>query len=215
MIVGLTGSIGMGKSSVAHMLRELNVPVQDADRVVHDLYTSPEVVSLVGDRFPDVVRFSVVDRKALGRLVSENPDVLVWLESLVHPRVLLKQAAFLAQQEKAGIDFAVLEIPLLFETQDRDLFDLVVTVSAPGERQRERVLKREGMTPDKFEYLLYRQWSDEKKRVASDSVLENDGTREELDEKSEALALYLLEESGKMERQKAWPKWQAISAARS
>ena len=173
ILVGLTGSIGMGKSTTAAMFREAGVPVYDADAAVHDLYDEGgAAVGPVGEAFPGVVRDGKVDREALRQAVLGKPDELKRLNAIVHPLVGRDRATFFAQAEVQGADLVVLDIPLLFETGGDANVDAVVVVSAPPEMQRERVLARPGMTPARLEAILAQQLADAEKRARAHFVVD-------------------------------------------
>ena len=148
LVIGLTGSIGMGKSAAAQHFRNLGVPVCDADAEVHRLYEG-EAVPAIEAAFPSAVRAGKVDRALLAQEVAGSPEKLKQLESIVHPMVVTAELDFLREQERQGAKFAVLEIPLLFETDARSRVDVTVVVSAPEEVQRARVLARPGMSQAK------------------------------------------------------------------
>lgn len=149
LVVGLTGGIGMGKSSAAAHFRRHGVPVFDADAYVHQLYEG-EAVPLIERAFPGTTRDGRVDRGLLAAEVAGQPERLKALEAIVHPLVTQAEIDFLCDLEASGISMAVLEIPLLFETGAEDRVDVTVTVSAPAQVQRSRVLERDGMTAQKF-----------------------------------------------------------------
>ena len=175
IIIGLTGSIGMGKSTVAKMFAEEGAPAFDSDDSVHELYApGGGAVGPVGAAFPAVVRDGAIDRIALSAQVVDNSEALKRLEAIVHPLVRRAQTRFLAEQRDAGTDVVVLDIPLLFES-NAALVDKIVVVSAPADVQRERVLARPGMTPEKFESLLARQTPDAEKRARADFVIDTSG----------------------------------------
>jgi dephospho-CoA kinase len=162
-VLGLTGSIGMGKSVTAAMFRSHGVPVHDADASVHALYRGA-AAPLIAKAFPGVVIDGVVDRAALSREVLGRPECIEQLETIVHPLVRAERDRFLEAALAARVPVALLDIPLLFETGgDRDC-DAVVVVTAAPEVQRERVLSREGMTEDKFEAIRGKQMPDTEKR---------------------------------------------------
>ncbi|ASY64794.1 Dephospho-CoA kinase [Sinorhizobium sojae CCBAU 05684] len=171
IIVGLTGSIGMGKSTTAQMFRELGVPVNDADEVVHDLYRG-EAVAPVEAAFPGVARDGVIDRAELSRQLVARPDRLSELERIVHPLVRAREQEFIARHRAAGTPFVILDIPLLYETKAETRVDRVVVVSCDLETQRERVMKRPGMTAEKFAMILARQVPDSEKRARADYVID-------------------------------------------
>ncbi len=171
IILGLTGSIGMGKSTTAGLFREAGVPVQDADQVVAELYAvGGAAVGPVGEAFAGVVKDGAVDRAALSARVLHDPEALRRLEAIVHPLVRAGRERFLEVAKDA--DVVVFDVPLLLETGvDRDV-DAVVVVSAPEAVQRERVLGRPGMTETKFAQILGRQMPDAEKRARADFVID-------------------------------------------
>lgn len=171
IVVGLTGSIGMGKSTTAQMFREFGVPVNDADEVVHDLYRG-EAVALVEAAFPGTTTAGVVDRAALSRRLLAEPQRLPELEAIVHPLVRKKEQAFLAEHAATGAAFVVLDIPLLFETGAEKRVDRIAVVTCSADLQRERVLKRPGMTEEKFAMILARQVPDSEKRKRADYIID-------------------------------------------
>jgi dephospho-CoA kinase len=173
ILIGLTGSIGMGKSTTAAMFREAGVPVYDADAAVHDLYdTGGAAVGPVGEAFPSVVKDGKVDREALRQAVLGKPDDLKRLNSIVHPLVGRDRVGFFAQAEAGGAEMVVLDIPLLFETGGHASVDAVVVASAPAEMQRERVLARPGMTPERLDAILAQQMADAEKRARAHFVVD-------------------------------------------
>lgn len=169
--IGLTGSIGMGKSTTAGFFAEAGVPVNDADQVVHDLYRG-EAVPLLDKAFPGSVTNGVVDRSALSAILAQNPARFRELESIVHPLVQQREIRFLAEQKAAGHRLVLLDIPLLFESGAEKRVDVIVVVSCAPEIQRARVLARPGMTPEKFEMILARQLPDSEKRKRADFVVD-------------------------------------------
>ena len=171
IVAGLTGSIGMGKSTVAAYLRDQGIPVLDADKIVHDLYAG-EAVPLIEAVFPGTSRDGVIDRAALAAKVVASPDELKKLEAIIHPRVRAAEWGFLLEEHDGGSDIAVLEIPLLFETAPRTLFDAVIVVSAPSGIQRARLMARPGMTDEKLDALIARQFPDADKRAKADFVVD-------------------------------------------
>jgi dephospho-CoA kinase len=173
ILIGLTGSIGMGKSTTAAMFREAGVPVYDADAAVHDLYdTGGAAVGPVGDAFPGVVRDGKVDREALREAVLGKPDELKRLNAIVHPLVGRDRVGFFAQAQAGGADMVVLDIPLLFETGGHANVDAIVVASAPADMQRERVLARPGMTPERLDAILAQQLADAEKRARAHFVVD-------------------------------------------
>lgn len=171
IVLGLTGSIGMGKSTTARMFREAGVPVHDSDETVHRLYAG-KAAPLIEGRFPGVVRHGVVDRDKLAAAVLGRPDALRDLERIVHPLVRADADAFLERHRQADEKLALLDIPLLFETGGEGRVDRIVVVTAPADVQRERVLARPGMTEQKFEAILSRQVPDAEKRRRADFLID-------------------------------------------
>lgn len=169
--LGLTGSIGMGKSTTADLFRALGVPVHDADAAVHDLYGA-EGVAPVEAAFPGVAVDGRIDRTRLGARVLDDDAAMKRLEAIVHPLVRAREAAFLERARAEGARIAVLDIPLLYETGAEDRVDAVVVVSAPETVQRERVLARPGMTAEKFAAILSRQMPDSEKRRRADHIID-------------------------------------------
>jgi dephospho-CoA kinase len=172
LVIGLTGSIGMGKSAAAAHFRARGVAVCDADAEVHRLYEGEAVPAIAG-AFPGAVRDGKVDRALLAREIAGSPAKLKELEAIVHPMVVKAELEFLREQERRGAAFAVLEIPLLFETDALARVDVTLVVSAPEDVQRERVLARPGMNPEKLEALLRRQLSDAEKQARADFVVDS------------------------------------------
>lgn len=170
-VLGLTGSIGMGKSATAAMFRDEGVPVVDSDAIVHDLYAGPAAAG-VEALFPGVTAGGAVDRARLGARVLADGAAMKRLEALIHPMVRAAQEAALEQARMQGRPLAVLDIPLLYETGAEDRVDLVLVVTAPAEVQRARVLARPGMTPEKFEAILARQLPDAEKRARADFIID-------------------------------------------
>ncbi|HTV70157.1 MAG TPA: dephospho-CoA kinase [Rhizobiaceae bacterium] len=170
IVLGLTGSIGMGKSTTAKMFADEGVPVHDSDETVHRLY-SGKAAPLVEQAFPGTTENGVVDRAELSKLVLGNREAIARLEAIVHPLVRADADEFLARHRSAGAPLAILDIPLLFETGGRNRVDKVVVVTAPAEVQRERVLARPGMTEEKFEAILDKQVPDAEKRARADFVV--------------------------------------------
>ncbi len=179
--LGLTGSIGMGKSTTAKMFRDEGVPVWDADATVHKLYgVGGAAVGPVGDAYPSAIRDGAVDRNALKSLISQDPTVLKTLETIVHPLVAADRAEFFATTDAPLVVF---DIPLLFETGADSWLDSVLVVTAPADVQKDRVLSRGTMTEDQFAQILARQMPDAEKRERADHVIETltlDGTRQDV-----------------------------------
>ncbi len=173
LILGLTGSIGMGKSTTAAMFEAEGVPVYDSDAAVHALYAAGgAAVAPVEAAFPGVVVDGAIDRAKLSARVVGDPEALAKLEAIVHPLVGAHRVGFFEKAQAEGRDIVVLDIPLLFETGGQKSVDKVVVVSAPPDVQRARVLARPEMTPEKFEAILARQTPDAEKRARADFVID-------------------------------------------
>ncbi len=173
LLLGLTGSIGMGKSTTADMFRAEGAPVYDSDRLVHDIYNGPAAME-IERAFPGATAGGAVDRNRLASLVLGDAEAMKRLEAIVHPLVWEGRRRFLEEQARRGVKIAVLDIPLLFETGvDKDV-DAIVVVTAPKSLQRARVLSRANMTEEKFESILGRQTPDEEKRRRADFIVHTD-----------------------------------------
>lgn len=172
LTIGLTGSIGMGKSTTAEIFAKHGVAICDSDRIVHSLYQN-EAVPLVAQAFPGTVIDGKISREHLAAYLQQNPQGFRVLEALIHPLVHQKQAEFVQASQEAGYEFALLDIPLLFETGAENRVDVTVVVSADALIQRERVMARPGMTREKFEMIIDRQMPDYEKRVKADYVIDS------------------------------------------
>ena len=171
IIIGLTGSIGMGKSTAAGFFAAEGIPVNDADAVVHELY-SGEAVPLIEAAFPGSTKDGAVDRQALGAILQQNPAKFKELEAIVHPLVGRREREFVEHHRARGADLVVFDIPLLFESGGFKRVDEIVVVSCDPEIQRERVLARPNMTEEKFELIRSRQTPDAEKRAMADFVID-------------------------------------------
>jgi dephospho-CoA kinase len=171
LVLGLTGSVGMGKSTTAGFFKEAGVPVHDADAAVHRLYAG-EAVPLIEAAFPGTTEGGKVDRGKLAARVLDDPATLKKLEGIVHPLVHASEERFLTEAEARGEKVVVLDIPLLFETGAEERVDAIVVVSAPPDVQRARVLARPGMTAEKFEAIHKNQMPDAEKRRRADFVVD-------------------------------------------
>ncbi len=174
LVIGLTGSIGMGKSTAAGRFRETGIAVFDADDAVHQLYAGA-AVHVIEEAFPGTTQNGIVDRPRLLAALVAEPDGFKRLEAIVHPMVRDLEREFLRKEMDRGAQMAVLEIPLLFETGGDRLCDVTVVVSAPEDDQRERILARPGMTPAKLDEMLARQMPDAEKRARADFVVDTSG----------------------------------------
>ncbi|HET6183236.1 MAG TPA: dephospho-CoA kinase [Acetobacteraceae bacterium] len=172
-VIGLTGGIGMGKSTVAAAFRRARIPVFDADAVVHRLQgPGGRALPAIGRAFPGTVTAGVLDRAALRAAVLRDPAALKRLEAILHPMVRQEERTFLARARRAGHSLAVLDIPLLFETGGNRRVDVVVVVSAPPKVQEHRVRLRRKMTPREVAAVIARQTPDAEKRRRADVVIQ-------------------------------------------
>ena len=173
--LGLTGSIGMGKSTTARMFADLGHPVWDADAAVHRLYVAGGVaVAPVGKAFPEVLSSGAVDRAKLKMALAQDPAALARLEAIVHPLVAEDRAAFIADASRDAVPVVVLDIPLLYETGAEGQMDGVAVVSTDADTQMRRVLARPGMTEENFRMILARQMPDAEKRARADWIIPTD-----------------------------------------
>jgi len=190
-ILGLTGSIGMGKSATAKMFADEGVPVHDADAVVHRLYEG-EATPLIEAAFPGTTSGGTVDRTRLGQRVLGDKEAIARLEQIVHPLVTKAREQFLAEANRSGATVAVLDVPLLLETGGDKRCDAVVVVSAPADVQRARAFARPGMSEDKLAAILAKQMPDAEKRARADFVVDTsrgfDAARAQVREILEAVA---------------------------
>jgi dephospho-CoA kinase len=190
LIVGLTGSIGMGKTTIARHLAARGVPVIESDAIVHELY-SGKAAPLIEAEFPGTVAGGTVDRVKLSAALAQSADGFERLEAIVHPLVREAQWEFIRHKHEAGAHLCVLDIPLLFETGGDVLIDIVLLVSAPEHVQAERVLARPGMTAEKFAAISARQMPDAEKRARADHVIDTglplDETMRQVDKWLESL----------------------------
>ena len=173
IVLGLTGSIGTGKSTTAEMFRAFGVPVHDADATVHDLYRR-EAVAPVAAHFPEALADGVIDRKALSATLAAVPERFRELEAIIHPLVRARETAFLDAERQRGTPLVLLDIPLLYETGGEKRVDKVVVVTCGPQTQRQRVLARPGMTEEKFALILSRQMPDAEKRKRADFIVHTD-----------------------------------------
>src|SRR3990172_1313963 len=180
IVIGITGSIGMGKSTAADMLREMGIPVHDADAAVHALLApGGGGVSAVGNKFPEALKSDAsgipyIDRPALGRVVFSDRSKKKELEGILHPLVRADSARFIAEMKQQGRRIAALDVPLLFETGGEKRVDVVLCISASKELQQKRVLARPGMTLEKFNLVVAEQMPDAEKRRRASFVVETD-----------------------------------------
>jgi dephospho-CoA kinase len=175
LLVGLTGSIGMGKSETARLFAKLGIPVHDADAAVHRLYEpGGAAVTAIGLAFPACVARGRVDRHRLAAHLRKDRSAFARLEDIVHPLVAAEQRAFIDQAAASGADMVVLDVPLLFETGKQSDMDAIVVVSAPQDVQRARVLARAGMSEEALDHILARQVPDVDKRARAHFVVETD-----------------------------------------
>ncbi len=173
IILGLTGSIGMGKSTTAMLFKREGVPVFDSDAIVHDLYQNNEgLIKAISHIFPDAVCENKINRKILGDLIRAHPQDLQEIENIVHPAVAEVRKNWLEHEEKKRTPIVLFDIPLLFETGSENRVDKIVVVTTSSETQKMRVLERPGMTDAHFKHLLSRQTPDEEKRQRADFIID-------------------------------------------
>ncbi|PHS28092.1 MAG: dephospho-CoA kinase [Robiginitomaculum sp.] len=173
IILGLTGSIGMGKTTTAALFNEEGVPVFDVDAAVHRLYSEDiPLIKAIGTRFPKAIGGNTIDRTALGDLIREDKAALPALEAIVHPAVARARADWLEAKKEGGAKVVLFDIPLLFETGGEKMVDKVIVVSAPKAVQKQRVLSRPNMSEARFSHLLSCQMPDEKKRKCADFIID-------------------------------------------
>jgi dephospho-CoA kinase len=178
IIIGLTGGIGMGKSTVAAILRQFGLPVYHADKAVHDLLKKGgKAVKPAARLFPEALKKGAIDRNRLGHMVFGRPRKLRQLEKILHPLVRHAENEFLRRVRKLKKPAAVLEIPLLFETGGHKRCDFTLCVAAPAKVRAARVLRRKGMTAEKLKAILRRQMPDRRKRKLADYVVNTGGSR--------------------------------------
>lgn len=175
-IIGLTGGIGMGKSTTAKLFAAAGIPVWDADAAVHELYAGPgAAATAIAKLAPDAIAFDgSVDRGKLAAAIAQSPDLLKPLEAAIHPLVADHRERFLAAQRNAGADWVLCDIPLLFEADLAGTVDVVVVVTAPEDVRRKRVLARQGMTLKKYEAIVARQFPNDEKLARADYVVQTD-----------------------------------------
>ncbi|MGI8725429.1 MAG: dephospho-CoA kinase [Methyloceanibacter sp.] len=204
LVIGLTGSMGMGKSAAAAHFAARGVKVFDADACVHRLYAG-EAVAAIEAAFPGVAPQGHVDRRLLAEQVAGSPARLRQLEQIIHPLVVKAEIDFLRAEEAKGAKLAVLEIPLLFETDAQERVDVSIVVSAPEAMQRERVLARPGMTKEKFAGLQARQMPDAEKRARAAFIVDSGTGLEDMQAEIDKLIESLLDREGTvMQRLRHW-----------
>ncbi len=178
LIIGLTGSIAMGKSTAGNYLVQRGIPLFNADDVVHELYCD-EAVAPVGAVFPGAIEDNKINRTKLSELLISDPEKISQLEAIVHPMVIAKRVAFIEKHRLLGTQMIVVDIPLLFEKQLQDSVDVILLMTAPPDVQAERVMKRPGMTTQKFAMIRAHQMDDEQKRQLANFVIDTNGPFEE------------------------------------
>jgi dephospho-CoA kinase len=207
LIIGLTGSIAMGKSTVAKMLLENGIPMISADQIVHDLYED-EAVPILEKAFPGSTENNQVNREKLLSLLLKEDDGFKKLETLIHPLVRQKEWEFIKENKEKSSDLVAIEIPLLFETGAEKLMDVVLLASAPAEVQKQRVMARPGMTTEKFKTLLAKQMPDAEKRKKADFIVDTSCSLEETEEQLKEIIVSL-----KNKQPKAYATWLDIADA--
>ena len=197
MTIGLTGSIATGKSTTARMLSAQGVPVFDSDDAVHELYsTGGGAVAAIAELAPETVPNGYVDRGRLSDAVRKDAALLPRIEAIVHPLVRGAQERFRKAAASAGAPFAVLDVPLLFETGRQDEVDRIVLVTCPPDMQKQRALQRPGMTEDKLAFMLSRQIPDEHKRAEADFVVDTSGSLDDTARQIQAIVAILRQQAG-------------------
>ncbi len=197
LIIGLTGSIGMGKSTAAKRFRANGISVCDADAEVHKLYAGGgAAVTPIEAAFPGTTGVGGVDRQALGAVLLRDPSGFKRLEAIVHPLVHAAERDFLRAEAARGAGMVVLEIPLLFEGGGETRVDVTVVVSAPADVQRHRVLERRGMTSERLDQILARQMPDAVKRAKADFVVDTSGSISETEQKIDTIVASLKPRAG-------------------
>jgi len=184
MIVGLTGSIAMGKSEVSKILRKLDIPVFDADAAVHKIYKNGSAAKHLSKLCPEAIKGNTVDRQILSQNIAKNPELLKAISDIIHPLVHEAEREFIQNQSS---DIAFIDSPLILEGGRARDMDLIIVVSATPEIQKARALARSGMTEAKFEMIKSKQMPDNEKRLWADFVIENNGTLEQLENTTKAL----------------------------
>jgi dephospho-CoA kinase len=187
MIIGLTGSIAMGKSKVAKIFRDEGIPVFDSDAEVHKLYNSKEGADLIRPFVPAATEHNKVDRKIITELVLRDPNLLVKLEKNVHDEIARRRKQFISKQKSLGHTHLLIDTPLLFETGAEKEMDYVIVVSSTAENQESRALARPNMTPERLNMIRTKQMHDAEKRKRATYVIDNNGSLEELRIKTKTL----------------------------
>lgn len=207
LIIGLTGSIAMGKSAVAKMLLDNGIPMISADQIVHDLYED-EAVPILEKAFPGSTENNQVNREKLLSLLLKEDDGFKKLETLIHPLVRQKEWEFIKENKEKSSDLVAIEIPLLFETGAEKLMDVVLLASAPAEVQKQRVMARPGMTTEKFKTLLAKQMPDAEKRKKADFIVDTSCSLSETENQLKEIIVSL-----KNKQPKAYDLWLQIEDA--
>lgn len=196
-IIGLTGSIGTGKTTVALMLKDMGISVHDADATVHELLESDQAtIEQLKKHFPTVVHDQKVDRKILREIVLAEPEKMSFLENLLHPQVEASQRVFLNKHQKLQTPLVVLEVPLLFEKGYQRLCDQVIVVTCSHGTQQQRLSKRPNLTRSDIDAILSLQWASEKKAALADYVLDTTGPRAETQTQLETIIQHLKNQKG-------------------
>lgn len=207
LIIGLTGSIAMGKSTIAAMLEKNGIPMISADKIVHDLYKE-EAVPLIEKAFSGSTESGQVNREKLLKLLLKEDEGFKKLETLIHPLVRQKEWEFIKNQKDEGAEIIAIEIPLLFETGADKLLDAVLLASAPAEVQKQRVMQRPGMTEEKFKTLLSKQMPDAEKREKADFIVDTSCSLEETEDQLKEIIVSL-----KQQQPTAYDAWLVIADA--
>lgn len=205
LIIGLTGSIAMGKSTIAAMLEKNGIPIISADKIVHDLYRE-EAVPLIEKAFPGSTENGQVNREKLLKLLLNEEEGFKKLENLIHPLVRQKEWEFIKEQKDKSAEIIAIEIPLLFETGADKLLDAVLLASAPADVQKQRVMQRPGMTTEKFKTLLAKQMPDAEKREKADFIVDTSCSMEETEDQLKEIIVSL-----KQQQPRAYDAWLVLA----
>lgn len=205
LIIGLTGSIAMGKSTIAAMLEQNGIPIISADKIVHDLYRE-EAVPLIEKAFPGSSENGQVNREKLLKLILKEEEGFKKLENLIHPLVRQKEWEFIKEKKNKGSEIIAIEIPLLFETGADKILDAVLLASASADVQKQRVMQRPGMTEEKFKTLLSKQMPDAEKREKADYIVDTSCSLEETEDQLKEIIVSL-----KQQQPTAYDAWLVLA----
>lgn len=186
-VIGLTGGIAVGKSEVAKIFRKLNFPVFDADAAVHEIYQNGMGAKYIQPIFPSAIKDGSVDRKKLSEIIAADPSTLKDIEAIIHPLVRQAEVEFLSRAQANGAAFAIIDSPLLIETNHHKDMDAIILVDASIEEQRKRAMLRPNMTKEKLALIMSKQMSSKDKRKHSTFIIENNGSLNDLEAQTNAI----------------------------